>query len=453
MTTDSLTLPYPLLAAGGLPGPGGLPRLLPATGAVPVDLRSHLDRHGALPALGGAGGLLREVAAAGLTGRGGAAFPTARKLAAAAQARPAAVVVGNGAEGEPASRKDSSLLWISPHLVLDGLELAAAVTGSPTAVLYVQRNERLHGRLAEAIAERAAAGIGATRVELFQAPDRFLAGEESALVSRLTGRPARPAYRPVRGLPRLAAGQAALVQNVETLAHLALIARYGAAWFRTVGTGAEPGSMLVTLHLADGRTSVAEVPIGTGIGTLLGLEPAPGHPAPASVPSATGPVQAVLAGGYHGTWLPATDAARLPLAGAALGPFGAAAGAGVLAALPAGRCGLAEAARVARYLALESAGQCGPCFNGLPRIAAALEHLAGPRPDRRARADLERWAGLVTGRGACHHPDGSMRFVRSALRVFAAEAGLHEQGRCSGTDQRPFLPVPSRRPASEEDWS
>jgi NADH:ubiquinone oxidoreductase subunit F (NADH-binding) len=171
------------------------------------------------------------------------------------------------------------------------------------------------------------------------------------------------------------------------------------------------------------------------------------------VPSATGPVQAVLAGGYHGTWLPATDAARLPLAGAALGPFGAAAGAGVLAALPAGRCGLAEAARVARYLALESAGQCGPCFNGLPRIAAALAHLAGPRPDRRARADLERWAGLVTGRGACHHPDGSMRFVHSALRVFAAEAGLHEQGRCSGTDQRPFLPVPSRRPASEEDWS
>jgi NADH:ubiquinone oxidoreductase subunit F (NADH-binding) len=161
----------------------------------------------------------------------------------------------------------------------------------------------------------------------------------------------------------------------------------------------------------------------------------------------------VLVGGYHGAWLSAAEAARLPLANAALRPLGAAVGAGVVAALPADRCGLAETARVARYLALESAGQCGPCFNGLPRIAAALDHLAGPRPDQRARADLERWAGLVTGRGACHHPDGSVRFIRSALRVFAAEAGLHERGRCSGTNPRPFLPLPAGRPTSDADWS
>jgi NADH:ubiquinone oxidoreductase subunit F (NADH-binding) len=459
--TDSLTLPHPTFAAGGpppgLPGPG-LPRLLPGSGTVPVDLRAHLAAHGPLHPAGGRDGLLREVAAAGLTGRGGAAFPVARKLAAAAQARPAPVVVGNGAEGEPASSKDRSLLWISPHLVLDGLQLAARAAGSAAAVLYVPRNERLHGRLAGAIAERAAAGMDTASVELVTAPDRFLAGEESALASRLAGRPALPAYRPVRGLPRLAPGRAALVQNVETLAHLALIARYGAAWFRMAGTEAEPGSMLATLHLADGRASVAEVPLGAGLADLLGLDAGPSGPAGAGpagpeVPSAFGPVQAVLVGGYHGAWLPAAQAAGLPLANAALRPLGAAVGAGVLAALPADRCGLAETARVARYLALESAGQCGPCFNGLPRIAAAVAHLAGPRPDHRARADLERWAGLVTGRGACHHPDGSVRFIRSALRVFAAEAGLHGQGRCSGADTRPFLPVPARSPATEDDWS
>ena len=452
--TDSLTLPHPPMAAGGpLPGPG-LARLLPESGTVPVDLRAHLAAHGPLRPAGGRDGLLREVAAAGLTGRGGAAFPAARKLAAAAQARPAPVVVGNGAEGEPASSKDRSLLWISPHLVLDGLQLAAGAAGSATAVLYVPRNERLNSRLAAAIAERAAAGIDAARVELVTAPGRFLAGEESALVSRLAGRPAVPAYRPVRGLPRLAPGRAALVQNVETLAHLALIARYGAAWFRTAGTEAEPGTMLATLHLADGRTSVAEVPLGASLAGLLGLDaPAVRGPGGPAVPSAFGPVQAVLVGGYHGAWLPAAEAASLPLANAALRPLGAAVGAGVLAALPADRCGLAETARVARYLALESAGQCGPCFNGLPRIAAAMAHLAGPHPDQRARADLERWAGLVTGRGACHHPDGSARFIRSALRVFAAEDGLHEKGRCSGTDPRPFLPVPATPPATEEDWS
>ena len=450
--TDSLTLPA-AAPAGGTPRPAGLPRLLPAAGTVPVDLRAHLGRHGPLHYTGGPGRLVAEVAAAGLTGRGGAAFPVARKLAAAAEARQAPLVAGNGAESEPASSKDRSLLWISPHLVLDGLQLTAEAAGSGSAVLYVQRNERLHGRLAQAIAERAAAGIDAVRVDLVPAPDRFLAGQESALTSRLTGKPALPAYRPVRGLPRLAPGRPALVQNVETLAHLALIARYGASWFRLAGTEAEPGSMLATLHLADGRTNVTEVPLGIGLADLLGLDPATAGPGGDIVPSVGGPVRAVLVGGYHGAWLPAAEAARLPLANAALRPLGAAVGAGVVAALPADRCGLAETARVARYLALESAGQCGPCFNGLPRIAAAVDHLAGPRPDQRARADLERWAGLVTGRGACHHPDGSVRFIRSALRVFAAEAGLHERGRCTGTDPRPFLPLPAGRPLSDADWS
>src|SRR5262249_25081059 len=129
--TGSLTLPAPE-AAPGVPGPAGLPRLLPAAGTVPVDLRAHLDRHGPLRYAGGRGRLVAEVAAAGLTGRGGAAFPVARKLAAAAEASPAPLVAGNGAEGEPASNKDRSLLWISPHLVLDGLQLAAEAAGSPT---------------------------------------------------------------------------------------------------------------------------------------------------------------------------------------------------------------------------------------------------------------------------------------------------------------------------------
>ena len=461
-----------------LDGRTGVQRLLPAGGAVPVDLRAHLDRYGTLPRAAGPGRIIAEVEAAGLTGRGGAAFPTYRKLAAAANSRPAPVVAGNGAEGEPASSKDRSLLWISPHLVLDGLQVAAAAARSRTAVLYVPRSQRLHQRLAQAIAERAAMGMDAVMVELRGSPDRFLAGEESALASNLAGQPALPGYRPVRGLPRTGPGQPVLVQNVETLAHLALIARYGANWFRTVGTEDEPGSMLATLHLPDGRMTVAEVPVGVRLADLLwpwgsgaspedGEFPRTGGQGPGdgvtgafrpsggsggSLPRAN-TVQAMLIGGYHGTWLPAAQAARLPLANEALHPFGAGVGAGVVAALPAGRCGLAETARVARYLALESAGQCGPCFNGLPRIAAALGHLAGPRPDPRARADLDRWAGLAEGRGACHHPDGSVRFIRSALRVFAAEVSLHEQGTCSGTNPQPFLPLPSDPPVADTDWS
>ena len=162
-------------------------------------------------------------------------------------------------------------------------------------------------------------------------------------------------------------------------------------------------------------------------------------------------IQAWLIGGYHGSWL-APDA-RLTLDNSSLRGLGAAVGAGVLAALPADRCGVVETARVASYLAAESAGQCGPCLNGLPRIAATLAELSGPWPRHGARGDVERWAALVNRRGACSHPDGTVRFVRSALRVFEPEFRLHERGRCSAVNRRPFLPLPNDIPTNEDDWA
>ncbi|HEX3493534.1 MAG TPA: NADH-ubiquinone oxidoreductase-F iron-sulfur binding region domain-containing protein [Streptosporangiaceae bacterium] len=416
----------------------GLPRLIPADAQADQSLAGHLARLGPVRQPVGPSGLIAEAEAAGLTGRGGAAFPVYRKLAAVAgQARDRrrAVVVANGAEGEPASGKDAALLWGAPHLVLDGLQLAAQATGATEAFLYVHRGEELSRRLLGALRQRSAAGLDQLEVEFVQAPDAFLAGEESALVSWINGGPARPAFKQPPVYERGVAGLPTLVQNVETLAHLGLIARFGAGWFRAAGTPAEPGTMLVTVHRADGTRYITETGLGTPLSALLPDEltrtGGGGHE-----------VTAVLAGGYHGAWLAPRQAAGLALSNASLRPAGAFAGAGVLAALPAGRCGLAETARVGRYLALESAGQCGPCFNGLPHIAGALGELAGPRPRRQALADVQRWAGLVTGRGACHHPDGFVRFVRSALTVFRAELDAHASGRCTATDHAPFLPVP-----------
>jgi NADH:ubiquinone oxidoreductase subunit F (NADH-binding) len=173
---------------------------------------------------------------------------------------------------------------------------------------------------------------------------------------------------------------------------------------------------------------VVEVPLGVRLGDVLRI----GDDA-----------RAVLVGGYHGTWLPAHVARDVRLDRESLAGAGASLGAGVLAALPAGRCGLLETARVVSYLAAQSAGQCGPCLNGLPRIAAALDLLARPgRVDGRLLDDVGRWCGLVAGRGACRHPDGSVRLVASALHVFADEQALHRAGRCRATDVRGFLPVP-----------
>ncbi|ELP69471.1 NADH-ubiquinone oxidoreductase-F iron-sulfur binding region domain-containing protein [Streptomyces turgidiscabies] len=391
------------------------PRLL-APGGAPADSTTHEQRYGPV-SYGDPAQLLRAVGESGLTGRGGAAFATYRKLVSVADAGGrtgrAPVVVANGAEGEPASRKDKTLLHLSPHLVLDGLQLAAEAVSAGEAYLAVEAGA---SHLAAALTERRRDPLP---VKVVRVPRRFLSGQSSALASYVSGGAALPQYQrpPVRerGVRRAPT----LVQNVETLAHLALIARYGADWFRAAGTPSEPGSALCTVHVPGREGRVVEAPFGMPIGRLLPL----------------GPTGAVLVGGYHGTWIPAPEAARLPLSNVHLG-------AGVLAVLSADHCGLAETGRVLRYLALQSAGQCGPCRNGLPRIAAAFRTLAAPGPQGTVRADVARWAGLVEGRGACHHPDGTVRLVRSALTTFATELDAHATGYCTATDRTPLLPVP-----------
>jgi NADH:ubiquinone oxidoreductase subunit F (NADH-binding) len=433
-------------AVQGVPGEDtatSLPRLLPRGGQRPEDWRAHTARHGGLPYRGRPGDLVRDLSAAGLTGRGGAAFPVHRKLSAvlegADKRRRTPVVVANGAESEPASDKDATLLWLAPHLVLDGLQLAAEAVGADRAILYAHASRlgEVARRLGQAIAERTAAGADRVPVELAEAPRRFLSGQETALLSHLAGGAAIPTFMPPRITERGLTGAPTLVQNAETLAHVALIARHGPRWFRQVGTKTEPGSMLCTIRRADGTPRISEVPLGMPLRSLIGD---------------LGPDRAVLIGGYHGTWVPAADAARLTLDNLALAAVGARVGAGVLITPPPERCGLIETAAVVRYLALESAGQCGPCLNALPRIAAALTELAVGRPRRQTQADVERWAGLVTGRGACHHPDGTVRFVRSALITFAAEVDRHKRGTCSGTSTTPFLPIPRGSARTEEDW-
>jgi NADH:ubiquinone oxidoreductase subunit F (NADH-binding) len=420
-----------------------LPRLLPVNGQHPEDWHAHVARHGRLPYRDAPGRLIADLRQAGLTGRGGAAFPVHRKLSAVLDAandrRRSPVVIANGAESEPASDKDATLLWLAPHLVLDGLQLAAEAVNADQAILYTHADRRadVGKRLRQALAERTAVGSDRVPVQLAESPPRFLSGQETALINHLGGGPAIPTFIPPRVTERGLGGAPTLVQNVETLAHLALVARHGPRWFRQVGTQTEPGSMLCTIRRSDGAPRIAEVPLGIPLRDLLG---------PVS------PDDAVLIGGYHGTWARAGEAVKLTLDNDSLGAVGARVGAGILATLPADRCGLAETARTVRYLALESAGQCGPCLNGLPRIAAALAELAGARPRRQARADVERWAGLVTGRGACHHPDGTARFVRSALITFAAELDRHERGRCSASNPRPFLPIPRGSARTEEDW-
>jgi len=316
---------------------GAVPRLLPSEPTDPAGLAGHTARYGPPPLVPGQrqrDALIAEVDRAGLTGRGGAGFPTARKLAAVAAGR-APVVVANGTEGEPASVKDRVLMACSPHLVLDGAVLAAEITGARRAVIVVHRDVR--AVLDEAVAERARARLDRVRLEVRTAAEGFVAGQASAVVQ----------------------------------------------WVQR------------------------------------------GVPAP-------------LLGGYFGTWVDAAEVLSRPFSSAGLTDLGAGPGAGLIAALPAAACGLGETARVVRYLASESAGQCGPCVFGLPALAGQVERLAEGRG-----ADtglLRRWLGQVDGRGGCAHPGGAVRMVRSALRTFGPELSLHTAGRCRGPAG--VLPVP-----------
>jgi NADH:ubiquinone oxidoreductase subunit F (NADH-binding) len=394
---------------------------------------------------------------AGLTGRGGAGFPAARKMRAVAAAGHAAagrgrigerggpVVVANGAESEPASAKDITLLSQVPHLVLDGIALAAEAVSASDAYLCVGGSANLAGggvpdlvsRLESAVAERQRAGIDRVPVRIAEVPRGYVTSEESALVHFLNGGPALPTYVPPRPFERGVHGRRTLVNNVETLAHMALIGRYGAAWFRGVGTAAEPGSALFSVSGAVTRPGVYEAALGTPIRELLALAGGTRQPA-----------QAVLAGGYFGGWLPAA-AVDLPAADADLRGAGALLGAGIVVVLPPAACGLAETARVARYLAGESAGQCGPCVNGLPAIAGAIERIAYGGGGARVHQELTQLIALVEGRGACHHPDGAARLVASALRVFAPDLRRHRSGPCQHAGAPPVLAVPGQRRKSE----
>jgi len=334
----------------------------------------------------------------GLVGRGGAGFPTASKWRAVAdRSRGNAVIMVNGAEGEPRSQKDRLLMTTRPHLILDGAFIAARVLKARRILLYIgERHESARQSMLRALGQRDEPERALVSFEA--APARYVAGAEMAAIHFLNEGIATPTTTPPYPFERGVDGVPTLVQNVETLARVALIAR---------GTPAD--TALVTLAGAVRQPGVVEVPCGTTLGEALRLGG-----------GATESPRAVLVGGYFGSWMeprvawPAALDRDLRL------------GCGVIGVLPASRCPVCETAGIMRYLASESSAQCGPCFFGLRALADASSRIAehGSSADDLRR--LQRWATEVRGRGACKHPDGAVTFLASALTVFANEFAQHE---------------------------
>jgi len=406
-----------------------LPRLLTGLRADrPLSLHEHHQVHGAAPPATAA--LIDAVEQSGLRGRGGASFPAGRKLRSVAGRRGPRVVLVNGAEGEPMSAKDRVLMQIAPHLVLDGAIAAADAVGARSIVVAVPLDDRRAlSAMRGAVAERRRRGI-----RIVQVPVTHLAGEETALVNHLGGGRCVPTSGP-RPFERGVRGRPTLVHNPETLAHVALIHRHGPQWFREIGPADHPGSALITVSGAVRRGGVREISCGLPLTAVL------------DDAELFEPLRAVLVGGFHGVWVPDDAVDRVTLDDAALRRFGGGLGAGVIVALGESACPVTELERVVGWLAAQSAGQCGPCSNGLPALAGLVSAMAGGQAPADAHQRLERWSRDVAGRGACSLPDGAVRFLRSGAEVFAPEIADHvAQGPCPACHRLPTLNV-SREPA------
>jgi len=345
----------------------------------------------------------------------------------AGTARRPPVVVANGCESDPTSGKDSHLLHSAPHLVLDGLALAAHAVGADQAIVCLHRGDPLVEYVAAAMASRS---DDPAEVRVVTVPARYVASEASALANYLTTGDARPTSSPPWPSEQGVQDRPTLVDNVETLAHLALITRHGADWFRSRGTENSPGTTLVTVGGAVCGPGVYEVDLGMPIGQLLWL--AGGTPIPA---------QALLLGGLGGRWLSMPSAVDRVLAYEDGSPAGAGLGLASLVALPATACGLRVTATILRYLAAESAGQCGPCMFGLPAIAEDVQALAQGGMDPALADRLRRRLEVIPRRGACSHPDGAVRLAASALEVFHRDLTNHLHGRPCGALDSSTPPV------------
>jgi NADH:ubiquinone oxidoreductase subunit F (NADH-binding) len=352
----------------------------------------------------------------GLRGRGGAAFPTGRKLRSVRSGRGEPVVVANGEEGEPASVKDRWLLRQRPHLVLDGLRLAALAVDTKDVHVYLSDPVSAHS-VERALEELSSEGSFDLQVTVTHVDPTYVAGEETAAVQAINGGPALPTDKPPRPFEEGVAGRPTLVSNVETLANLPSIQRLGAAAYRQVGTAGAPGTFLMTLTGALGA-GLYEVPFGETLRNVLtwaGEE--------------VSDVRGFLMGGYF-AGVVGDHVLDLPLDYDSIAGVGSGLGCGAVVVIGRASCPVAVSAAVMTYFARENAGQCGSCFNGTVAMSAVAEALRDHRAEESDVQRLTDWSVRLRGRGACGTLDGATNVAASLLREFPDLVATHLHDRC-----------------------
>ncbi len=395
---------------------------------VRLDLDAHTEIFGPLPRLS-AQQLIGMAAQVHLRGQGGAAFPFARKLKAVVDAAKKtgqlAVVVVNCAETEPGSFKDKMLMIRSPYLILSGAALVAEALEAEEIIIGVTSNELANRSIEAAIA--AEPGLRAL-VRVVQQPEQFISGESGALIRGINGKKPVPPGRKTLAAEKGVDDLPTLLSNASTFAQIAVLALLGAERFASVGVPEEPGTVLLSVSGSAKHPAVVECPTGVPLGAVLDICQAPAG-------------DGVLVGGYHGMWLDAETAYQVPVGREGLASAGGTFGPAVVLPLGDGTCPLGEVARIATFLAAESADHCQSCKLQLPSIARALNAIVDGSGGIEA-LDVVRRAAAATRRDACSNADGTTRFVLSALEVFTEDLAAHVFHSSCGRPVRGMLPLP-----------
>ncbi|BBZ21374.1 NADH-ubiquinone oxidoreductase-F iron-sulfur binding region domain-containing protein [Mycolicibacterium gadium] len=395
------------------------PRLLRPTQVKAEELAEYVQA-GGYRTLTDADALLEQIDLSGLLGRGGAAFPLGTKLRTvrdAGRRGVQTVIVANGEEGEPASVKDRWLLRNRPHVVLDGLRLAAAIVNARRAYVYVSDQQSALA-VNSALSELDSQVFGATDVTVVTVEPGYVAGEETAAVRRINGGPAKPTDKPPRPFEEGVSGLPTTVSNVETLANLPHIHQHGAQSFRAVGTPMSPGTFLATITGGGRPAALYEIPHGAAFSELLALH---------GVPKDS--VRGVLMGGYF-AGLVNTDILDATLDHETIRRLGSGLGCGAISILT-DDCPVAVAASVMSYFDRENAGQCGSCFNGTAAMAAVVSALRDGAAAQEDVTRLERWSVVLRGRGACGTLDGATNVAASLLHHYPQLITSHLANECT----------------------
>ena len=416
--------------------PGAEQRLLAGIGTVdPTSLASY-RQHGGYGGLKraieklGAEGTVAEMAAAGLRGRGGGGYPTADKWRAARAAEgERKVVVANLIGADPTALGDRALAEGNPHLLLEGTLVAAFATGASEAIIAVRRDwavaiERLRIAVAEADAAHLAGYLVmgtdfSCVVSVWEGAAALVAGEETALLAALAGDRGMPVIRPPYPTESGLRGAPTVVQNGETLAHAAWIARHGARKFRSLGSKGAPGTKLVSIYGRVAQPGLAEVALGTPLSAIVAL-----------AGGGTGTTKAVFVGGPGGGALGIAEL-ETPYDYAPLHAAGAGIGLGQFLVTDTDTCMVDTARFFLDYSAREACGKAIPCRIGTMRLVEALDRVlvATPRPNDLLL--LRELARKMSDTALCHLEARAPGPMLTTLDRFADEYRAHaERGEC-----------------------